>query len=249
MLAGDMLRRSAKRFPDKPAIICGDETLTYRALDERANALAHALIGLRLPKGSKVAMLSRNVTDYGTVFFGVARTGYVLVNISVLYAPEELTFVLNKADTDVLIFDPFLGEKVEAVRAEIARAESLDTGKRYVESEYDVADVVSVFRHYAAVAGSDLGRVVDTGRPGIAATVVKEPIGVCSLITPWNYPLLQASWKVAPCLAAGNTFVLKPSEITPHSTIHLVRLLEEAGLPAGVGPVFTPAANELPMFT
>ncbi len=127
-----------------------------------------------------------------------------------------------------------VADLLERDAAEIARAESLDTGKRYVESEYDVADVVSVFRHYAAVAGSDLGRVVDTGRPGIAATVVKEPIGVCSLITPWNYPLLQASWKVAPCLAAGNTFVLKPSEITPHSTIHLVRLLEEAGLPAGV---------------
>jgi betaine-aldehyde dehydrogenase len=58
---------------------------------------------------------------------------------------------------------------------------------------------------------------------------------VCGLITPWNYPLLQVSWKVAPCLAAGNTFVLKPSELTPHTAIHLMRLLEEAGLPAGVG--------------
>ncbi|HEY1152594.1 MAG TPA: AMP-binding protein, partial [Pseudolabrys sp.] len=121
MLAGDMLRRSAKRFPDKAAIICGDETLTYRALDARANALAHALLALGLPKGSKVAMLSRNVTDYGTVFFGVARTGYVLVNVSVLYAPEELTFVLNKADADVLIFDPFLAEKVEAVKGDVPR--------------------------------------------------------------------------------------------------------------------------------
>lgn len=116
-----MLRRSAKRFPDKAAIICGDETLTYRALDERANALANALLALGLPKGSKVAMLSRNVTDYGTVFFGVARTGYVLVNVSVLYAPEELTFVLNKADVDVLIFDPFLAEKVAAVKGDVPR--------------------------------------------------------------------------------------------------------------------------------
>ncbi len=63
---------------------------------------------------------------------------------------------------------------------------------------------------------------------------MREPVGVCALVTPWNYPLLQASWKVAPCLLAGNTFVLKPSEITPHSTIALVRALEEAGLPPGV---------------
>jgi betaine-aldehyde dehydrogenase len=117
----------------------------------------------------------------------------------------------------------------------VARMESLDTGKRLVESEYDVADVVSVFRHFGRVASEDAGRVVDTGNPDVVSRVVHEPVGVCGLITPWNYPLLQVSWKVAPCLAAGNTFVLKPSELTPHSAIHLMRLLEEAGLPAGVG--------------
>ena len=125
MLAGDMLRRSAQRFPDKAAIICGAETLSYRALDARANQLANALLALGLPKGAKVAILSRNIIDYGAVFFGVARTGYVLVNVSVLYAPEELTFVLNKADTDVLIFDPFLAEKVEAVRKDTPRIKTL----------------------------------------------------------------------------------------------------------------------------
>ena len=105
----------------------------------------------------------------------------------------------------------------------IARAESLDTGKRLVESEYDVADVVSVFRYYGRVAAEDAGRIVDTGNPDVVSRVVHEPIGVCGLIAPWNYPLLQASWKVAPCLAAGNTFVLKPSELTPHTSIHLMR--------------------------
>ncbi|MGZ5405555.1 MAG: aldehyde dehydrogenase family protein, partial [Nocardioides sp.] len=119
--------------------------------------------------------------------------------------------------------------------AAVARMESLDTGKRLVESEYDVVDIVSVFRHYGHVAAEEAGRVVDTGNPDVVSRVVHEPIGVCGLITPWNYPLLQVSWKVAPCLAAGNTFVLKPSELTPHTAIHLMKLLEEAGLPAGVG--------------
>ena len=63
--------------------------------------------------------------------------------------------------------------------------------------------------------------------------IAYEPVGVCGLITPWNYPLLQASWKVAPALAAGNTFVIKPSELTPSTTILLMRYLVEAGLPGG----------------
>jgi betaine-aldehyde dehydrogenase len=119
-------------------------------------------------------------------------------------------------------------------KAEIARAESLDTGKRLVEAAYDVDDVVGVFRHYGNVAAQEAGRMVDTGRPDVVSRIVHEPIGVCALITPWNYPLLQTSWKVAPALAAGDTFVLKPSELTPHTAILLMRLLEEAGVPAGV---------------
>ncbi len=128
-----------------------------------------------------------------------------------------------------------LADILVANKDEIARAESLDTGKRIAESEYDVDDVVGVFRHYAHVAGEDAGRVVDTGRADVRSRIVHEPLGVCALITPWNYPLLQASWKVAPALAAADTFVLKPSELTPSTAILLMRYLEEAGLPAGVG--------------
>ena len=128
-----------------------------------------------------------------------------------------------------------LADLLERDTDDIARMESLDTGKRFVEGQYDVADVVSVFRHYGRIAAEESGRVVDTGNADVVSRIVHEPIGVCGLITPWNYPLLQVSWKVAPCLAAGNTFVLKPSELTPHSAIHLMRLLAEAGLPAGVG--------------
>jgi betaine-aldehyde dehydrogenase len=128
-----------------------------------------------------------------------------------------------------------LADLLERDTDAIARMESLDTGKRFVEGQYDVADVVAVFRHYGRVAAEESGRIVDTGNADVVSRIVHEPIGVCGLVTPWNYPLLQVSWKVAPCLAAGNTFVLKPSELTPHSAIHLMRLLEEVGLPAGVG--------------
>lgn len=119
-------------------------------------------------------------------------------------------------------------------KSDVARLETLDTGKRLVESEYDVDDIVSVFRYFAGLAGAESGRVVDTGRADVVSRVVHEPVGVCSLITPWNYPLLQTAWKVAPALAAGNTFVLKPSELTPSTAIWLMRALTEAGLPPGV---------------
>ncbi|CAM03472.1 aldehyde dehydrogenase family protein [Saccharopolyspora erythraea] len=115
----------------------------------------------------------------------------------------------------------------------IARAETLDTGKTIAEARIDVDDVTAAFSYYADMTGKDAGRNVDAG-PDAVSRVVYEPVGVCSLIAPWNYPLLQASWKVAPALAAGNTFVLKPSEITPLSTIRMVELLEEAGGPPGV---------------
>jgi len=127
-----------------------------------------------------------------------------------------------------------LARLLERDREAIARAESLDTGKRLVESGFDVDDVVGVFSHYSRVAAEDAGRIVDTGRADIVSRIVHEPVGVCGLITPWNYPLLQTAWKVAPALAAGNTFVLKPSELTPHTAIMLMRLLSEAGLPDGV---------------
>ncbi|GAA2452144.1 aldehyde dehydrogenase family protein [Streptomyces macrosporus] len=125
-------------------------------------------------------------------------------------------------------------------REEIALTESRDTGKTLEEGRVDVDDVTAAFRYFADLAvNTSGGRVVDAGSADVHSVVVHEPVGVCALITPWNYPLLQASWKIAPALAAGNTFVVKPSEVTPLSTVHLVRLLAEAGLPAGVANLVT----------
>ena len=119
-------------------------------------------------------------------------------------------------------------------REELARIESLDTGKTLAEGRIDVDDITAVFRYYAGLADTDAGRVVDTGSADVVSRVVYEPVGVCSLIAPWNYPLLQMSWKLAPALAAGNTMLIKPSELTPLSTVHLVKLIVEAGAPHGV---------------
>ncbi|GAA2955174.1 aldehyde dehydrogenase family protein [Streptomyces enissocaesilis] len=129
-------------------------------------------------------------------------------------------------------------------REEIALLESRDAGKTLEEGRVDVDCVSDAFRYFAdLVVGESGGRVVDAGSPRIHSVVVHEPVGVCALIAPWNYPLLQASWKIAPALAAGNTFVVKPSEITPLTTVALIELLAEAGLPAGVANLVTGAGD------
>lgn len=116
----------------------------------------------------------------------------------------------------------------------LSRLETEDTGKTLAESRIDIDDVTSVFRYYARLVAVESDRVIDVGDPAVISRVVREPIGVCVLIAPWNYPLLQMSWKIAPALAAGCTMVAKPSEVTPLSTIAFVHLLEEAGVPPSV---------------
>lgn len=95
-------------------------------------------------------------------------------------------------------------------------------------------DIANVFQYYAGLADKDGGEVISSPIPDSKSKIVREPVGVCGQITPWNYPLLQASWKIAPALAAGNTIVVKPSEITPLTTIKIFKLMEEAGVPEGV---------------
>jgi len=138
-------------------------------------------------------------------------------------------------------------------REELALIETLDTGKTLRESHIDIDDVIAVFRWFARLVTTGADRLVDTGDPAVRSRVVREPLGVCTLIAPWNYPLLQMSWKIAPALAAGCTMVAKPSEVTPLSTIALVRLIDRAGIPPGVlnliqgsGPAVGSALTDTP---
>lgn len=149
-------------------------------------------------------------------------------------------------------------------KPKLAQIETLDTGKTLNESEIDIDDVTNVFRFYADEACKlDHDKQI-TGElipETVRSTVVHEPVGVCVLITPWNYPILQLCWKLAPALATGNVVIVKPSEVTPLSTIYLVKLLLEAGFPpksvqlltasgASVGPALTESKDvDLVSFT
>jgi len=127
-----------------------------------------------------------------------------------------------------------IAELIERDKEELAHLESLDTGKTMDESRGDMDDIADVFRYYGELADKDGGELVNSPVSNAISKVVHEPVGVCGQITPWNYPLLQASWKLAPALATGNTLIMKPSEITPLTTIKVFELMEEAGVPAGV---------------
>lgn len=116
MLTGDMLRRSAERFTDKAAVIWQDQTLSYRDLDAAANRLANALIANGVKKGEKIGIVCRNRVEYAIMFFGAARSGAVLVNISTLYQPDDLAYVLEKADVTTLFYEDFFEAKVDAIR-------------------------------------------------------------------------------------------------------------------------------------
>src|SRR5690606_6127636 len=101
-----------------------------------------------------------------------------------------------------------VADRLAERKDEFARAEAQDTGKRLVEAEGDMDDIASCFRYFGKIADRDPGRLVDAGDSSVISRVVREPVGVCGMITPWNFPLLQAAWKIAPALAAGNTFVI-----------------------------------------
>jgi betaine-aldehyde dehydrogenase len=127
-----------------------------------------------------------------------------------------------------------VSQKIRKYRQELAELETWNTGKTVAESLVDMDDVAGVFQYYAGLADKTGGFLIESPHPHSLSRAVREPIGVCALITPWNYPLLQASWKLAPALAAGNTLILKPAEITPLTSIRIMEIFEECGIPRGV---------------
>ena len=115
----------------------------------------------------------------------------------------------------------------------LAELESLDCGKPIGEARDDLEEVVFMWEYYGGWATKIYGDIPPVG-PDAMSLVIKEPMGVAALITPWNYPMPMAVQKVAPAIAAGCTMVLKPAEQTPLTALEIPKILEEAGLPAGV---------------
>jgi acyl-CoA reductase-like NAD-dependent aldehyde dehydrogenase len=132
-----------------------------------------------------------------------------------------------------------LGDAIAAHAAELAETEVRDNGKLWAEMFGQLNYLPQWFHYYGGLADKLEGSVLPLDKKGYFAYTRKEPVGVTAIITPWNSPLLLLAWKLAPALAAGCTVVIKPSEFTSVSTLELVGLLEDAGLPSGVVNVVT----------
>lgn len=127
-----------------------------------------------------------------------------------------------------------LADLVDRDRELLATVEALDNGKAYTAArDMDVEEVVQVLRYYAGYADKNFGQVIDVGPTKFAYTL-KQPLGVCGQIIPWNFPLAMAGWKLGPALCCGNTVVLKLAEQTPLSMLVVANLIKEAGFPPGV---------------
>ncbi len=139
-----------------------------------------------------------------------------------------------------------VAELIEKNAQELAQLETLDNGKSINESLHvDIPATAGTFRYYAGWVDKVYGQTIPSD-PSFFNYTLREPVGVCGQIIPWNFPLLMAAWKLGPALACGNTVVLKPAEQTPLTALRLGELLQQAGMPDGVVnivPGFGPTAG------
>ncbi|QQK76127.1 aldehyde dehydrogenase family protein [Salicibibacter cibarius] len=126
-----------------------------------------------------------------------------------------------------------IADNMEEKQQALTQLETMNNGKTFPEASYDVSDAAACFRYYGELIKKSSDQTIDVPDP-MQSIITHEPIGVCGLIVPWNFPLLISAWKLAPALAAGNTVILKPAEITPLTAIKLFEIFDAVGLPNGV---------------
>ncbi|PFA22654.1 MULTISPECIES: aldehyde dehydrogenase family protein [Bacillus cereus group] len=172
--------------------------------------------------GEVIASSADGSADDAKVAVKVARKAFDSGIWSDLSADERAEYLYKIADR--------LEEKAD----EIARLETANNGKVIRATTYaDIPVSIQCFRYYADLI-KDMKKESYTRADSSETIIIQEPVGVCGLIVPWNFPLMLAVWQIAPALAAGNTIVIKPAEITPVSVFKLFEIIEEVGLPAGV---------------
>ncbi|MCX2826353.1 aldehyde dehydrogenase family protein [Bacillus pseudomycoides] len=171
--------------------------------------------------GKVIAYASEGTIEDAKYAIEVARATFDSGIWSETSAAERASYLFKIAD------------EIDKNLKELARLETMDNGKTYREAEGDIGDAAACFRYYAGLITKPDGQTYHVADP-MQAMVVREPVGVCGLIVPWNYPLLMSVWKIAPALAAGNTIVFKPSEVTPITAMKLFEIIEKVELPKGV---------------
>jgi acyl-CoA reductase-like NAD-dependent aldehyde dehydrogenase len=162
----------------------------------------------------------------------VARAGPDDADAAVARAKSALPAWRAVAPADRARLLHRLADALAEHHEELARLEARNVGKPIADARGEMGMVVDTFRYYAAAPERLLGDTIPVA--GGLGFTVREPLGVVALVTPWNFPLTIAAWKLGPALAAGNTVVLKPAELTPLSALRFAEIALEAGLPEGV---------------
>lgn len=171
--------------------------------------------------GELIAIAPRATKEETEEAIQVAKEAFESGVWSGLSAQERAEFLFKIAD------------KIDERQEQLVELEVSDNGKIKAEAELDVSDAAACFRYYAGLIKTPDGETYHVPEP-VQAMVVREPVGVTGLIVPWNFPLLMSVWKLAPALAAGNTIIYKPAEITPVTAMKLFEIFEEVGIPKGV---------------
>ncbi len=127
-----------------------------------------------------------------------------------------------------------IGSEILGRSGELGRLLAQEEGKVLVEAVGEVTRAGNIFKYFAGECLRLTGSILPSVRPGVNVEVVREPVGVIGLITPWNFPIAIPAWKIAPALAYGNCVVFKPADLTPGCAWELAKIIAEAGLPAGV---------------
>src|ERR1700760_440616 len=138
-----------------------------------------------------------------------------------------------------------LADLIAADADRLAAIETRDNGKLITEMRAQLRYIPQWFHYFGGLADKVEGRVIPIDKPGMVNFTREEPVGVVAAITPWNSPLMLATWKLAPALAAGNTVVWKPSEYSSVSAFAFAELFEKAGFPPGVVNIVTGFGNEV----
>ena len=198
--------------------------------DERSRVVQSLVDAARDEGGRAVIEVVEPAT--GGVMAEVERGGVEEVDAAVARASEAFPAWRDVAPADRAAVLRRLADTLDSSLEELATLEARNAGKPISDARGEMGMVVETFRYYAGAPERLLGQTIPVA--GGVDMTFREPLGVVGLIVPWNFPLVIASWKVAPALAAGNTIVLKPAELTPLTALELERLALEAGLPEGV---------------
>lgn len=193
--------------------------------------MRNLLIADRRPAGVGAIRVIEPAT--GEPFDEVAAAGPAQLDAAVAAAKQALPeWSARTAFQRAEILFAF-ADRVRASAEELARLEARNVGKPIGDARWEANHVADTLRYYAGAADKHLGETIPVKKGGLDVTL-RVPLGVVGLIVPWNFPMVIATWKVAPALACGNTVVLKPASLTPLTALRLGELALEAGVPPGV---------------